>query len=168
MSAHDPLERAREANTEPVPSSVQAVQQSLLALIDESQALRGDVHTAEQARRRANHINLGVLGVVIIFVLTLFGLGVQNNHLSRQVNETNRRMSGCTTPGGACYEQGRQRTNQAVGDVVRVSVYVAECSRLWPGESGPAYDAKLQMCVQQRLHPATAPPSAPPSPTPSR
>ncbi len=171
MTADD-LAREHAANTANTPPTVQALRQSLTALIEESQALRGDVHTAEAARRRANHINFGVLGVLVIFVMMLMGLVYQNNQLSTQVADTNKRMADCTTPGGTCYAEGNERTGRAINDIVRASVFMSQCARLWPGESGPEYDKKLETCVAQRLAandgaPPTAPgpvvPSSPPA-----
>lgn len=123
---------------------VTALKTSMAALVAESQALRSDVHRAEQARKRANQINAVVLGVVALFVAALAVIGYQ-------VSVTNQRMVDCTTPGGRCYQQGQQRTAAAVGDVLRVSIYMAECSRLLPGESGPDFDRKLERCVFEKL-----------------
>lgn len=151
------------------PPSVETLRKSLADLIEESQALRGDVHSAEQARRAASRINLLAVGVVALLVGLLCVVTVQNNRLARQVSETNRTMADCTTPGGKCYNEGRSRTDGAVGAVVRISVYVSQCGRLWPGESGPAYDRKLEQCVAERLAAATArTPQPTPTPTPSR
>lgn len=137
----------------PAASDVVApLQQSLADLIRESQALRVDVHTAEAARKRANHINLGVLGLLILFVALLVGIGWQGN-------VTNQRIADCTTAGGDCYEEGRKRTAAAIGDIIKVSIYMAECARLYPGEAGPEYDRKLEACVYGRLAQPTAAPS---------
>lgn len=150
---------------------VEALRTSLSELVYESQALRGDVHTAEAARRRANQINLGVLGLLALFVAMLMVVTWQNNRLAQQVNETNSRMSDCTTPGGKCYEDGRTRTSKAITDILRVNVYMAECSRLYPGESGPEFDKELEACIYARLGVAdqqpqpTPAPSAQPAPT---
>ncbi len=152
-----------------VPPNVVELRKSLADLISESQALRKDVHSAEAARRTASRINLLAVGVLAIFVGLLLVVTWQNNQLARRVNETNTRMADCTTPGGKCYEQGRVRTDGAVGAVVRISVFVSECGRLWPGESGPAYDRKLEQCVAERLAAAAKTPQpAAPSPSPSK
>ncbi len=137
---------------------------SLSALIEESQALRGDVRSAEDARKRASHINLGLLGLLILFVGLLVAIGWQGNEAIQANRETNRRMADCTTPGGKCYEEGRQRSNAAIQDILRVSIYMSECARLYPGESGPEYDKKLESCIYERL---AAPAKPVPAPAPS-
>lgn len=132
----------------------EALRASLESLITESQALRSDVHGAEVARKRANQINLGVLALLALFVALLVAIGWQNNQVINQVRQTNDQMADCTTPGRPCYEQGRARTDGAVSAVVRISIFVSQCGRLWPGESGPEYDSKLQACVMERLRQA--------------
>lgn len=147
------------------PSAVESLRASLAALIAESQALRSDVHGAEVARKRANQINLGVMALLAIFTALLVAIGWQNNQVIQRVDETNDQVASCTTPGGACYEQGRARTSGAISAVVQISIFVSQCGRLYPGESGPAYDAKLQQCVMERLTQAQA--GATPSPSAS-
>jgi hypothetical protein len=148
------------------PSAAESLRESLASLIAESQALRSDVHGAELARKRANQINLGVLAVLALFVGLLVAIGWQNNQVIQRVDETNDRVASCTTPGGTCYEQGRARTSGAISAVVQISIFVSQCGRLYPGESGPAYDAKLQQCVMDRLAQAQAQPT-PALPAPS-
>lgn len=124
---------------------------SLAALITESQALRGDIHQAEQARRRASVVNLAVLALLVAFVVALLAVGWQNNRLSQQVAATNATLADCTAPGGKCYEQGRTRTGEAIAAVLHAEVAAIQCARLWPGESGPELDRKLEACVAERL-----------------
>lgn len=143
--------------------AVEQLRDSLASLIAESQALRSDVHGAELARKRANQINLGVLAVLALFTALLVAIGWQNNQVIGQVRETNNTLVDCTTPGGGCYQLGRSRADGAVSAVVRISIYVSQCGRLWPGESGPDYDRKLTQCVLDRLAQAQA--SAAPSPS---
>lgn len=147
---------------------------SLAALVAESQALRADVHAAEVARRRATQINLLFLGLLFLFVALLAGVGWQGAQVIKQVEETNQIMADCTTPGGRCYTENQVRTGRAIADIVRVSVYMSQCSRLYPDEAGPEYDRKLEECVLERLRTDTgfAPvpgvrPSTPPPPDPS-
>ena len=141
---------------------------SLAALLSESQKLRTDVHGAEEARRRATAVNLGVLLLLFLFVGLLLVLGWQNNRLAHQVAKTNSTMADCTTPGGKCYQQGSERTGNAIASIIRAQVYMAECARLWPNESGVQYDTKLEACVYARLAEAAAKDrAATPSPTPS-
>lgn len=150
----------------PPAQSVETLKASLASLIAESQALRQDVHGAEIARKRANQINVGVLAVLALFVGLLFAVVWQNNQVVRQVSATNAVMVDCTTPGRPCNEQGRQRTEAAVASIARISIYVSQCGRLWPGESGPEYDKKIEACVLERLAKAQHATSVTPSPAP--
>jgi hypothetical protein len=163
MSA-EPSTGATPAATTPVATTpVADLHGELAALIDEAQALRTDVRSAEQARRRASQINLGVLILLIIFVGLLMAVTWQNNRLSHEVAKGNARIADCTTAGGKCYDDGKKRTGSAIGDIIRAEIFMAECARQWPGESGPTFDRKLEACVAQRLTNA----NATPAPTPS-
>ncbi len=145
------------------------LRRQLDSILDEAQRLRGDVHTAELARKRATKINIVVLAVLAGFVAMLLAIGYQNNQLANQASQTNKAIEDCSTPGGKCYEEGRKRTAQAIDDIVKVSIYMAECARLYPGESGPEYDRKLEQCVYGRLdRDATPQPSTSATPSPSR
>ncbi len=160
---------------------VAALREDLGAVLAESQALRQDVHTAEVARRRATQVNIALLGLVALFVGLLVAIGWQNNQVIAgvdtaitSIDQTGEQIASCTTPGGQCYEEGRKRTDGAISAVVRISIFVSQCGRLWPGESGPEYDRQLEQCVMQRLRAATNPTpqpspsaSAPASPAPS-
>jgi hypothetical protein len=161
-----------EENPAPVSPAVTALGRSLSDLVAESQALRSDVQVAEQARRRATVVNLALLGLLVLFVALLGAVSWQNNRLIEQVEKTNSTMADCTTPGGRCYEEGSRRTSGAINDIVWASVYMAQCSRLYPGEVGPAYDRKLEACVTERLQQAAEgrqnqPPPSTPSPSPT-
>ncbi len=149
----------------PMPAGEAELRRQLDSILDEAQRLRGDVHSAELARKRATKINLVVLVVLAGFVAMLLAIGYQNNQLAHNTSKTNEAIEDCSTPGGACYEDGRQRTAKAIDDIVKVSIYMAECARLYPGESGSEYDRKLEACVFARL--ATDSPSVRPTPTPS-
>lgn len=147
--------------------------ESLTDLITESRALRSDVHGAERARRRAGIINLAMLAAIVLAVAGLAVVTWQNNQLTNRVSETNFRMADCTTPGGRCYEESRRRTGQAIEDIIRSEIFMAECARLYPDEAGPAFDRKLEACVAERLAgPMLRQPnpeqSATPGPSPTR
>ncbi len=141
---------------------VGAITGHLEDVLTEAKGLRADVRVAERARRRAAAFNLALLGLLAAALVAVGALGWQNNQLAQRQDETNRRMADCTTPGGDCYEEGRARTEGAVSAVVRISVFVSECGRLYPGESGPEYDKKLEACVAAKL--AAAQPSTGPTP----
>lgn len=165
----DPAPRENPAPVSPALSpSVSALRTSLTDLIKESQALRTDVHSAEAARRKATAVNLGLLALLVLFVGLLIVVTWQNNRLVEKVDNTNSTMADCTTPGGKCYEDGRRRTGAAIGDIVWASVYMNQCARLYPDESGPSYDRKLEACVTKRLQEAAQgrqPASPSPAPT---
>lgn len=144
---------------------VDSLKLSLAELVDESQALRADMHAAERARRRENRINLAVIILLCVFVALIFGVAYQNNAIAHQAADTNRRIADCTTSTGTCYRQSGQRTGQAIGSIIRAEIALGECSRLYPGESGPDFDVKLQACVYERI--ATDAPTPIPTPTPS-
>lgn len=151
-----------------VPPSVAMLRLSLTALIEESKALRTDVKANEAARKRENHINMALLGLLAVFIAMVFVVAWQNNNIAQDTRDTNARMADCTTPGGRCYSEGSKRTGDAIGNIIRAEVYMAECTRLLPGESGPEFDKKLEQCVVDKLaHPAALPPPSTPTPTPS-
>lgn len=157
MSTDPPIRRGT-----PAASPVESLLASLEA---ESQALRADVHSAEQARKRSNQINFGVLLVLALFVGMVLVIGWQNNQVITQVQRTNNAIADCSTVGGTCYEEGRKRTAEAIGTLTRISIFVSQCARLFPGEVGPEYDKKIEACVMDRLAKAQA--AATPSPRPA-
>lgn len=140
----------------------------------DAESLRIDVHNAEQARRRATAVSfvlMCVLGLLMLFVLFVAN---QNNAIADQTRQTNARMADCTTPGGTCYTEGAKRTGEAIGSILRAQIALGECTRLYPGEAGPAFDEKLRECVYDRIThdpgPAVAPatpPAGAPSPQPA-
>jgi adenylosuccinate synthase len=141
---------------------------SLTALIGESQALRVDVRTAEQARRKASLYNLGLLTLLVACLALLIVMGYQNTQLTRETKATNASIADCITPVGKCYKQSNARTGKAISDLIRSQVFVSECGRLYPGEAGPAYNVKLEACVAGRLAGQAATPTTPTvSPSPS-
>lgn len=139
----------------------------LSVLPDGVAALRADVHAAEEARKKANRLNTSLLVVAVLLVAVVGIVGWQNNRLANQVRDTNAHIADCTTAGGQCYEQGRARSNQAITAVVRISILVSQCGRLYPGESGAEYDQKLERCVLGRLAQTQPTPGTTPGTTPS-
>lgn len=161
MSIDEPAQRRPDV------ANLDVLKSNLTDVIAESKALRRDVAAAEAGRKRANAANLALLAMLLILV----GMGIiitwQNNNLVYTVNRTNSQMADCTNPGGKCYAEGTVRTAHAINDIIRAEVYIAECSRLYPGESGPAYDRKLEQCVYGRLAQPGTSPSTSPNPSPS-
>lgn len=147
--------------------AVAALRSSLTDLVKESQALRGDVQRAEDARRKATVVNVGLMVLLVLFVGLLGAVSWQNHQVIEKVEETNSIMADCTTPSGTCYQQSNRRTGAAINDIIWASVYMAQCSRLYPGEAGPGYDRKLEACVTERLEQAARERQASPSPTPT-
>ncbi len=143
-----------------VSPGIVALQSSLATVADATNALRADVQAAEKASIRRTRINLVLVGVLVLLVGAVLAIGWQ-------LKQTNDRVADCTTVGGKCYEEGRKRTGEAIRSLTRISIYVSQCGRLWPGESGPEYDKKLERCVADRLAEATNPPPVGPQPSPS-
>lgn len=156
---------------QPSASTVAATQlrQSLAELIGESQALRTDVNAAEQARTKASRLNLMMLVALCVPILLLLALAWQNNRLARELHDTNERIADCTTVGGKCHTEGGRRTAGAIQAVIDAELFIAQCARLYPNESGPTYDRKLENCVADRLAAVTPlpTPTAVPAPQPT-
>ncbi len=150
------------------PSNVDVLYRSLTDLVAESRGLRGDVHEAERARKRTNKIWLAALGVLSLFVGMLLVITWQNNHLVAQVHQTNEFISDCTVADGKCYQENSRRTGEAISDIIRAEIYMAQCARLFPGDGGPGYDRRLEACVYARLAEAARQRAAGnPNPTPT-
>lgn len=149
-------------------AAAELLSDSLSGLLTHVSGLRSDVRASDEARRKSNRIYFSALAMISVLVLAVLVIGYQNNKLAHEVRRTNTSISSCLTPGETCYERGRQRTEGAVSAVVRISVFVSECGRLWPGESGPDYDRKLEACVLERIQRAAAQPSPSSSATPAR
>lgn len=149
-------------------SGLETMKANLAAVIAESQALRNDVKVAEAGRKRASAIATALLALLVVLVGMGIVITAQNNQTVHKVNEVAQQMADCTTAGGHCYQQGNERYSQAIADVIRAELFMAECARLFPGEVGPTYDAKLESCVYGRLAKAAAERANPPrNPLPS-
>ena len=142
---------------------VAELEKGLSALSAKAEGLRTDLKAAEKSRRAATRVNVALLGLVALFVGMLTAIGWQVNQGIEANRETSRRIADCTTAGGSCYEEGRKRGEAAIGALTKISIYVSQCGRLYPGESGPEYDRKIELCVAERLRLATPSPSASPS-----
>lgn len=160
-----------EPDREHAHPGTEALRKSLAALIEESRQLRLDVADESARNRRANRrtaIVAALFGLMLVGVLVV---AYQNNTIARQTADTNQRMADCTTPGGHCYDEGKTRTGQAIGDIIRATIYMAECARERPRDSGPDYNQFLEACVEGKLRAARArdatPAPTPPAPAPS-
>ena len=107
-----------------------------------------------------------VLACVVAFVtiITSAIIGAVNSTMIREQQTTNTRtldstdrtlrlVEDCTTPGGECYERGRESTADAVGDIGRVTVLAAACAAsIEDREIGvPARAALIQDCIVAQL-----------------
>ena len=119
-------------------ADVADLRQNLADLITESQALRKDVKSAEQARRRENLVSgaISVLGVIVIIIVLI--LAYQTNQVSSQIRS-------CTTPEGSCYQDANKRTSGAILKIVQGQVAVTECAKT------NKTDPELEACVSQKL-----------------
>lgn len=155
------------------PGSVaDAMREALAPLVTESQELRNDMRTSDEIQRKRNMISMGVMGTIAAAMILMAFMVYQTNQVAQQMRSITETMAECTTPGGPCYEKGNARTATAIGDIIAANIYMAQCARLYPGEVGPEYDAKLNKCVYGRLAEAArkreqATPSPTPSPVPS-
>jgi hypothetical protein len=146
--------------------SIEAILSAANSAAEEAKDLKAQVVVANQARRRENRIYLMILGVLGLFVALSLFVSAQNYQIAEQTRTTNERLADCTTPTGKCYRQGQARTGSAVADILKASVYMAECSRLRPGDSGPEFDAFLERCVAERIVRSRATPAPSSTPTP--
>ena len=144
-SSHEPAEAAA------IPPSVAHLRQSLAELIAESQALRNDVHKAEAARKRVTTISLAVIAAMVVPLIILLVLVARTNSISQDTHATNELIADCINPTGKCAQEGSRRTGEAIGDIIRAEIYMAQCARMFPDVSGPAYDRRLEDCVYARL-----------------
>lgn len=140
---------------------------SLTNLGQDVRGLRDDVQQAEARRRRGNKLIAAGLIVVLLAVTMLSVVTVQNRQVLDSTSQTNATMADCTTPGGKCYEESRRRTGEAINNILLVSIYMAQCARLYPNEAGPDYDRKLEVCIYERLGMSAAPTSPTPTPAPT-
>lgn len=155
-------------NEEPVPNAVTTLRDDLGKLVDEAQALREDVQRAEKRaardaedRRRATIVGVGALVLVTlalvlmaVFMVILFGAVRQIDSVATRNAALNERIADCSTAGGKCYEEGAKRTGQAIQQLIDSQLYIIECSRELPiaeNPPGPAFDAKFEKCVADRL-----------------
>lgn len=125
--------------------------QHVRALSDNVEALRYGIRDSEVARRRESRTNRTILAMLAIFVVGSFIVGALAYSAAQDSRDTNRRIADCTTLGGKCNTEANQRTGGYIANITRGQIAVGECSRLYPNESGPAYDAKLRACVYDRI-----------------
>ena len=95
-------------------------------------------------------VGLAITGLVVGVVATVFAtyslLSVVREQQKTNVG-TNERIVDCTTPGGKCYQQGQERTGQAVGDILKGATYAIACA----DKRGVQTEAEIQACVLKRI-----------------
>lgn len=136
----------------------------------ELQALRADVHNAEAARRRTTLIAAALGVLLLVLVLLLISSVWRGNRVLYDLERRHTVAADCVIPGGNCFTERQRHADAANANGIRVSIYAAQCARLYPNESGPNFDRKLEQCVAERLS-AAAPlpgPTPVPSPRPTR
>lgn len=123
---------------------IESLRSNLAALIEESQALRTDVRTAEAARRRENLINLvlSVVGIILFGIVLV--VAFQTSRISDQI-------ASCTTPDGQCYQDSSKRTSGTVQRLVQYDMFIVQCSRTSKS------DAALEACVTDKIRLAERP-----------
>lgn len=101
-----------------------------------------------KAKRAAKIANYALaVGIAILLAYLTVNSQVQLQQLGKVASDTKTnsdRLVDCTTPGGKCYEQGRNATSGAVGTINKVTVSAIYCS----GKLGPtATVGQLNACV---------------------
>jgi hypothetical protein len=132
--------------------------------VREDKEARGvEARTALAEQRQQNRRMLSLLVIVAVLVAGLVTIGIANRRLgnanaalNKQNSQIVARIESCTTVGGKCYEQSAGRTKDAVTQLMRVQVAVAQCSR------STDTDTELELCVQHYLD---TPPATVPAPT---
>lgn len=149
--------------------TVKSLGEAAQALSEEVRADRAQ-RDAEAAiertqRRRDSRRQTGLLVIVGVLVLALFGLSVSNRLLGNQNRSIIAAIDSCTNKDGECAKEGQKRTAEVLGELVRrltqANVEVTACDRT------ETTDKAYRACVDKALAVLNAPlPSAPPT-TPS-
>jgi hypothetical protein len=144
----------------PDPTGGRAEVVALEKLIAESQQLRADMHESQdQQQYRFRWLQI-FIGVLIVAVAVLGTLVLQNQRISAQIAD-------CTTAGGACWEESRQRSKNNVSAILNSTIFVAECLQRFPHQ--PTQEQELEACVRRELatnrQPVPPPASVPPAPS---
>jgi hypothetical protein len=133
--------------------AIAALQAAMEAADRNALALRQEVASDRKTDRR---LYLGGL----LLILVVFGTVLFSIRGTQQLVHT---LADCTTEGGDCYTQQQARTGKIVEQIiegtsrnvgdraVRATIYMGQCSRLYPDISGPVYDLKLERCVAAKL-----------------
>lgn len=129
--------------------------------VKENRAVVADQH-------RQNRIMMTLLTIIVVLVVGLVTVAVQNRlranqnaQIIRQTAATSAQIADCTTVGGKCYEQGGQRTANAIRMIIRAQIYITPCSKMTDT------DAALEECVLHKLTENPAAATTPVVPAPS-
>jgi len=151
--------------------------ESVNNLSDAARTMTEEIRLDREQRAAENRRMVALLVVVMVLVAGLVLLSVSNRRLGSANAAANRqnaalnkqnariveRIESCTTTGGECYEQGAERTNEAITQLttrlLRGDIAVAQCAK------STDTDRELEACVSRYVaglttRPATPGPSA--------
>src|SRR5688572_21415762 len=148
--------------TAPAPRDPDAFARSLDTLARAAEAAGEDVRTfnAERrqealAQRKRDRVTHAVGVVVCLLLLVVLAVAWQNQRIGRQNAEISNQIADCTTAGGVCYEQGRERTGAAINELVRANMAVHECVDEFRVRGVAVTHDALNRCVARKLAPPT-------------
>lgn len=109
--------------------------------------------------RNFGWIIVGLLSALLLVIVLALLVGTgsssqdaeENTEAIEQTQRDNRELlrliKSCTTPGEECFQEGQERTADAIADINRVTVYAASCADK-PGVQG---QAEIYACVVELL-----------------
>lgn len=125
----------------PVPLTPAAV----VGLSQQVEAMVERLDVMEERRRMDRRIWVTGIGIVVAILLlgvTMIGGTFYN---STQNKEQIRLLRDCTQPGGNCYEDGRQRSVDAITRLIQAQLAIEECGRTTETKE------QLEACVELAL-----------------
>lgn len=118
-----------------------------------------DLYAKAEKRKRWFLQARGLLGFLIILALVAAMLvtsllaynidhrGRSNSPVLREIRTGNQILIDCTTPGHDCYEQGQQRTGEAIVRLNQIIVLASYCAK----QPGNVTVEQIQACVVKGL-----------------
>jgi hypothetical protein len=145
-------------------------------LVKESRQLRADMHQAQERQRYRFQWMIIFMAVLAVAVIALSTLVIQNQRISKSNQEIASQIADCTTSGGACWEESRQRSKTNVTSILNTTIFVSECLQQYPDI--PRLRDEFEACIRRELDTGRQPvplptatvraPSSAPSPGTSR